>query len=142
MHEKILNKLYPKKLLKTKLVLGPIHYKGTDPIFKLSQWSYHNQIWHAQRKQSELGSILMNCFVILNILASRRNWTFFFWGGSRFWRKNKVPSGQRNRQWVRSETQKWRKIFLWCNLIFGIEINQNFHFHSLQLFLLIKLIQK
>ena len=37
-------------------------------------------------------------------------------------------------------TQK--SLFLMGNLIFGIEINQNFHFHSLQLDLSIKLIQK
>ena len=35
-------------------------YKGADPIFKLSQWSYCVQIWFAQRKQSDLGSRLSN----------------------------------------------------------------------------------
>ena len=115
-------------------------YKWSDPIFKLSQWSYRVKIWHAQRKQSELGSILSNFFVILNILASRSGWTFKGWNFSRFWRKNKVPSGQRDRERESIEhgvrLRKEKK----CNLIFGIEMNWNLHFHSLPLFLLTKLI--
>ena len=93
--------------------------KGADPIFKLSQRSYLVQIWYAQRKLTELGSILSNMFVILNILASRRGWTFWGWNFSRFWRKNEVPSGQRNRERVWSETQKWRKnCYFWCKTLF------------------------
>ena len=120
-------------------------YKGADPIFKLSQWSYRVQIWHAQRKQSELESILSNLFVILNILASRRGWTFLGWKFLRFWRKNVVPSGQRDRE---RECMEWnsemmqKSLFLMCNLIFGIEINWNLHFHSLPLLPPTKLIQK
>ena len=51
---------------------------GIKGLTLLSQWSNHVQIWHVQRKQSELGYILSNFFVVLNILASRRGWSF--WG--------------------------------------------------------------
>ena len=37
------------------------------------------KFWHVQRKHFERGSILSNFFVILNILASRRGWTFRGW---------------------------------------------------------------
>ena len=81
---------YSRRELKQPLIkLLPLHivrediqydrYKGADPIFKLSQWSYCVQIWHVQRKQSDLGSILMKVLLILNILASRRGWKKF-WG--------------------------------------------------------------
>ena len=101
----------------------------------LSQWSYRVQIGHAQRKQPELGSILMKFFIILNISASRRGWTFRGgWNFSRFWRKNKVPSGQRDREWVWSETQKWRKnCYFWHATLFlelkWIEIYIFIHYH-------------
>ena len=41
------------------------------PSLFLSSISDHVQIWHAQRKQSELGSILMNFLIILNIFLIR-----------------------------------------------------------------------
>ena len=111
-------------------------YKGDDPNFNLSQWSCHVQMWHAQREQFELGSILSNFLEILNILASRRGWTFWGWNFSRFWRKNEVPPGQRNREWVGSETQKWRKNrYFWSATLFLelklIKIYIFIHYHFL-----------
>ena len=76
-------------------------YKGADPIFKFSQWSYHVQIWHAQRKQSELGSILITFWIILNILVSRRGWTFL---GVKFFEVLKKKQGS-----IRSEKQRERE---------------------------------
>ena len=79
---------------------------------------------------------------------SRRGWTFFFWGGVKFFEVLKKKRGsirsERQRDKVWSETQKWRKksLFLKHYLISGIEINWNLHFHSLPLFPLAKLIHK
>ena len=67
----------------------------------LSQWSYRVQIWHAQRKQSELGSILSNFVVILNNLASRRGWTF--------WRVKFFEFLKKKRVSIRSDTQRERE---------------------------------
>ena len=109
-------------------------YIVADPIFKLSQRSYHVQIWYAQRKQSELGSILSNFVVILNILASRRGWTrrgwtFRGWNFLRFWRKNEVPSGQRDRERQRERERVWSETQKWC---------KNCCFRSATLFLELK----
>ena len=91
-----------------------------NPIFKLFQWSYHVQIWHAQRKQSELGYILSDCFCNFEYIGLQKRLNI--WGGGwnflRFWRKNEVPSGQReSMEWDSEMTHK--SLFLMHNLIFG-----------------------
>ena len=106
-------------------------YKGANHIFKISQWSYHVQIWHTQWKQSELGSILSNFVVILNILTSREGWTFL-----KFFEVLKKKRGsirsERQREsmeWDSEMTQK--SLFLKRNLIYG---NWNLHFHFITTF--------
>ena len=129
--------IFPFPFLPFHMQLQYDRYKGADP--KPSLCLYHVQIWHIQRKQSELGSILNNFFEILNILVSRRGWTFRVWNFSRFRRKNEVPSGQRERE-RESVSMKLRndaKI-----IIFDAQPYWNLHFHSLQLFPLKKWIQK
>ena len=114
-------------------------YKGADSILKPSQWLYHVQIWHAQRKQSELGSILSNFVVILNYLGPPDRGLNILRGEifqglwEKMWFHQVRETEEMSMEWDSEMTQK--SLFLLSNLIFGIEINQIFHFHSLQLFL-------